>query len=50
MTSKKDDAINSIMKDFEEFANLVLHQLDLLDRIISSGDTIISNEISKEIT
>jgi phosphate transport system protein len=50
MTSKKDDAINSIMKDFEAFANLVLHQLDLLDRIISSGDTIISDEISKEIT
>ena len=49
MTTKKDDAINSIMHDFEEFANLVLHQLDLLEKIISSGDTIISDEISKEI-
>ena len=28
MTTKKDNAINSVMKDFEEFANLVLHQLD----------------------
>ena len=26
MTLKKDDAINSIMSDFEAFANLVLHQ------------------------
>jgi phosphate transport system protein len=49
MTTKKDDAINSIMSDFEEFANLVLHQLDLLEKIISSGDTIISDDITKEI-
>ena len=49
MTTKKDDAINSIMNDFEEFANLVLHQLDLTEKIISSGDTNISDELSKEI-
>ncbi len=49
MTTKKDDAINSIMNDFEEFANLVLHQLDLLEKIISSGDTNISDEIVKEV-
>ena len=49
MTSKKDNAINSIMNDFEEFANLVLHQLDLLEKIISSGDTNISEDITKEI-
>ena len=49
MTTKKDDAINSIMKDFEEFANLVLHQLDLTEKIISSGDTSISDDLSKEI-
>lgn len=50
MASKKDDAINSIMNDFEEFANLVLHQLDSLDNIISSGDTNVSDKISKEIS
>ena len=49
MTTKKDDAINNIMKDFEEFANLVLHQLDLTEKIISSGDTSISDDLSKEI-
>ncbi|HSO85203.1 MAG TPA: phosphate uptake regulator PhoU [Draconibacterium sp.] len=49
MTTKKDDAINSIMQDFEEFANLVLHQIDSLEKIISSGETKISDEISKEM-
>ncbi|HKJ80088.1 MAG TPA: PhoU domain-containing protein [Prolixibacteraceae bacterium] len=49
MTLKKDDAINSIFSDFEDFANLVLHQLDLLDTIISSGETEVSGEISEEI-
>lgn len=49
MTSKKDDAINSIMNDFEEFANLVLHQLDSLEKLISSGETILSDELSKEL-
>jgi phosphate transport system protein len=49
MTTKKDDAINSILKDFEEFANLVLHQLDSLEKIISSGETKIAEDISKEM-
>ena len=49
MTTKKDDAINSIMSEFEEFANLVLHQLDLLEKLISSGETKLSDELSKEL-
>ena len=49
MTSKKDSAINSIMHDFEEFANLVLHQLDSLEVIISSGVTKISSEQIDEL-
>ena len=49
MTSKKDDAINSIMRDFEEFANLVLHQLDLLEKLISSGETKVSEELDKDL-
>ncbi len=49
MTTKKDDAINSIMKDFEEFANLVLHQLDLLEKLVSSGETKVSEELNKEL-
>lgn len=49
MTSKKDDAISSILIDFEEFANLVLHQLDELEKIISTGETKIPEETSNEI-
>lgn len=50
MTLKKDDAINSISTDFEIYANLVLHQLDLAERIITSGgETEISEEILEEI-
>ena len=49
MTSKKDDAITSILSDFEEFANLVLQQLDLLEKIVSGGNTKIPEEIFKEM-
>ncbi|HKI90180.1 MAG TPA: PhoU domain-containing protein [Draconibacterium sp.] len=49
MTTKKDDAINSILYDFEEFANLVLHQLDLLEGLIASGETTIPKDLGKEI-
>ena len=50
MTSKKDEAINSIMADFREMANLVLHQLDLLENVVSSGRMKIPAEIADEIT
>ncbi len=49
MTTKKDDAINRVLADFEEIANLVLHQLDLLEKLISSGETDIPKNISDEI-
>lgn len=49
MTSKKDDAINNILSDFEEFANLVLHQLDLLEKLVSSGETIFPKDDNKEM-
>ncbi len=49
MTLKKDDAINDILSEFEEFANLVLHQLDSLEKIITSGETKIPDETSQEI-
>jgi phosphate transport system protein len=50
MTSKKDDAIKNILADFEEFANLVLHQLDLLERIVNNGGAAIADEIVNEMT
>ena len=49
MTLKKDDAIKAIMSEFEEFANLVLHQLDLLETLISTGETKFPKEQSKEL-
>ena len=49
MISKKDDAINSILTDFEVFANMVLGQLDSLEKLISTGETKIPVEISEEM-
>lgn len=49
MTTKKDAAINKILQDFETCANLVLHQLDLLERIISSGEVQVPDELIGEI-
>jgi len=50
MTSKKEDALNSLMGDFTEFANLVLHQLDLLEKIIINGNSSTSaNDIVTEM-
>ena len=49
MTNKKDDAIKSIMKDFEAFANLVLLQLDLLEKVVGVEETESINDFSTEI-
>ena len=38
------------MADFREMANLVLHQLDLLENVVSSGRMKIPAEIADEIT
>jgi len=38
MISKKDEAINGILSDFEGFANLVLAQLNLMDKVLNSDD------------
>jgi len=50
MTIRKDEAINSIMTDFEEFANLVLHQLDLLENFVSQGETTFPKKLTRELT
>ena len=49
MTTKKDDAINSILTDFENFANLVLGQLDSLEKFVASGEIKIQSKIKDEI-
>ena len=45
MTIKKDAAIQGIMDDFEKLANVVLEQLDQMERIITSGDLNIPENI-----
>lgn len=49
MTTKKDEAINNILSDFEEFANTVLTQLDLLEKFVNSGDVNFPEEHVKEM-
>lgn len=49
MISKKDEAINNILSDFESFANLVLAQLDLLEKAISSDEKEIPEDFRNNI-
>jgi phosphate transport system protein len=49
MTLRKDDAINSIMSDFEAFANLVLLQLDLLEKFVSTAEIKFPKELTSEL-
>jgi len=49
MTTKKDDSINKILSDFEVFANLLLRQLDLLEKLVATGETNFPEEISTEL-
>jgi len=49
MTTRKDDSINKILSDFEVFANLLLSQLDLLEKLVAIGETDFPEEISKEL-
>lgn len=49
MISKKDEAINTILSDFEVFANLLLSQLNLLEKDINSDEEKLCNTCHKEI-
>lgn len=49
MTLRKDNAIKDILSDFESFANLVLHQLDLLETLVSEDETDDMNKIIREM-
>jgi phosphate transport system protein len=49
MSQKKEEAIQKVMTDFEEMANLVLSQLDILENFFQSGDVTISPAIGDEI-
>jgi len=49
MTLRIDDAIKGILNDFENMANLVLAQLDILETILAGSDLNISQDILKLI-
>jgi phosphate transport system protein len=49
MSTRKDEALKNIFNEFGEFANLVLLQLDLLGKIVASGNTTLPKDVVKEI-
>lgn len=49
MSIKKENAIQEVIESFSKYSNLILHQLSLLEKILSSGSLIISGEVLEEI-
>ena len=49
MTIKKENAIHQVEKKFLDYANLILHQLSLLEKVLNTGTTTITREIYEEI-
>lgn len=45
MTQKKEEAIQNILSDYEKLANLVLNQLDFVEKLISSGELDLEKEL-----
>jgi phosphate transport system protein len=49
MPQKKDEAILSIISDYEKLANLVLHQLDVVEKLIASGKLQLDENMQDEL-
>jgi phosphate transport system protein len=49
MNIKKENAIQEVIHNFMDYSNLILHQLSLLEKVLSSGSTAIPKELSDEI-
>ncbi|MDP4240323.1 MAG: PhoU domain-containing protein [Bacteroidota bacterium] len=49
MNIQKDNAMQQIRTQFDEMSKVVLQQLDLLEKIINGGVTVISDEMLKEM-
>ena len=49
MNIKKESAIQNVISHFENYANLILSQLSILEKIISSGSLTISEDVLKEL-
>ncbi len=49
MPQKKDEAILNIVDSYEKLANLVLHQLDIVEELIASGKLRLEENIQEEL-
>jgi phosphate transport system protein len=49
MNIKKETAIQNIIDHFEDYANLILSQLSILEKVINSGSLTISEDVLKEL-
>lgn len=49
MNIKKENAIQNVISHFEDYANLILKQLTILEKVVSSGSLVITPEILKEL-
>jgi len=49
MSINKENAIQDILSRFEDMANYILRQLDLIEEVMSQGETEVPADIAKEI-
>lgn len=49
MNIKKESAIQNVISHFEDYANLILSQLQILEKVISSGSLIVAEDLLKEL-
>jgi len=49
MNIKKESAIQNVISHFEDYANLILNQLTILEKVINSGSLTISEEVMREL-
>ncbi|MCX6223094.1 MAG: hypothetical protein NTZ69_19190 [Bacteroidia bacterium] len=49
MNIKKESAIQNVISHFEDYANLILNQLTILEKVVSSGSLTISEEVMREL-
>ena len=49
MNIKKENAIQNVISHFEDYANLILSQLTILEKVIATGSMAISEDVLKEL-
>jgi phosphate transport system protein len=49
MNIKKESAIQNVISHFEDYANLILNQLTILEKVVNSGSLTIPEEVMREL-